>query len=462
MTLRSRLLFALGAVIALLLIAGYVLFRVQSATLLQQVDSRFDSLRRPAMSAAALAPLTPNDPPDAPNARGQRSLADLYVGRLEANGVMMTVGTPESDPGTTPVLKPGRSYAAPTTVETTGGSGERMRVVAFPGPMGASAVVGQSLADVDAASATLARNLLGIGALLLGVIALVFWWMVRLGLRPIAEVTGVARAIGAGDTTQRVPAFPEGTEAQELGQAFNRLVEENEVAQARLRQFVADASHELRTPLATLSGYAALRAAGGLSDPASVDDAMRRIRQEALRMGGLVDDLLLLAEIDRGPDFRRDRVDLVAVVAGLVSDARAIDPSRAFDLDGPTEAAVAGDANRLTQVVGALLDNARKHTPAGCDVQVRMLERGDCWRVEVADHGPGLSAEDAAHVFDRFYRADAARARATGGSGLGLAIASGIVAAHQGRIGVESTLGQGCTFWVELPRAVAASGTLDA
>ncbi|MSW42552.1 MAG: two-component sensor histidine kinase, partial [Actinobacteria bacterium] len=115
-----------------------------------------------------------------------------------------------------------------------------------------------------------------------------------------------------------------------------------------------------------------------------------------------------------------------------------------------------------TQVVGALLDNARKHTPAGCDVQVRMLERGDCWRVEVADHGPGLSAEDAAHVFDRFYRADAARARATGGSGLGLAIASGIVAAHQGRIGVESTLGQGCTFWVELPRAAASSGTLEA
>ena len=459
MTLRSRLLIALGAVIALLLIAGYVIFRVQSATLLQQVDSRFDSLRRPAMSAAAIAPPTPSDPP---NVRGQRSLADLYVGRLEVNGAMVSVVTPESDPGATPVLDAGRSYAAPTTVETVGGSGERMRVVAFAGPTGASAVVGQPLGDVDAASATLARNLMGIGALLLGVIALVFWWMVRLGLRPIAQVTGVARAIGAGDTSQRVPGFPEGTEAQELGQAFNRLVEENEVAQARLRQFVADASHELRTPLATLSGYAALRAAGGLSDPASVDDAMRRIRQEALRMGGLVDDLLLLAEMDRGPDFRHDRVDLVAVVTGLVSDARAIDPSRSFGLDGPTEAVVVGDANRLTQVVGALLDNARKHTPAGCAVGVQVLAQGDFWRVEVADHGPGLGPEDAAHVFDRFYRADAARARATGGSGLGLAIASGIVAAHQGRIGVESTLGQGCTFWVELPRAVAGSGTLDA
>lgn len=459
MTLRSRLLIALGAVIALLLVAGYVIFRVQSATLLQQVDSRFDSLRRPAMSAAALAPPTPTDPP---NVRGQRSLADLYVGRLEANGAMVSVATPESDPGATPVLEAGRSYAAPTTVETAGGSGERMRVVTFAGPKGTSAVVGQPLGDVDAASSTLARNLMGIGALLLGVIALVFWWMVRLGLRPIAQVTGVARAIGAGDTSQRVPGFPEGTEAQELGQAFNRLVEENEVAQARLRQFVADASHELRTPLATLSGYAALRAAGGLSDPASVDDAMRRIRQEALRMGGLVDDLLLLAEMDRGPDFRHDRVDLVAVVTGLVSDARAIDPSRSFGLDGPAEAVVVGDANRLTQVVGALLDNARKHTPAGCDVRVRMLARDDFWRVEVTDRGPGLGPEDAAHVFDRFYRADAARARATGGSGLGLAIASGIVAAHQGRIGVESTLGQGCTFWVELPRAVAASGTLDA
>jgi two-component system OmpR family sensor kinase len=185
--------------------------------------------------------------------------------------------------------------------------------------------------------------------------------------------------------------------------------------EARLRQFVADASHELRTPPTSIRGYAELCRAGGLRDGGDVDDAMRRMGQEARRMGLLVDDMLLLARLDQGRP-----IDLVA--EGVI---------------------VAGDDHRLRQVIGERV------------------------RLEVADEGPGLEPDLAARVFERFFRADPARTRASGGSGLGLSIVAAVAEAHGGRVSVDTAPGAGARFVVELPlqpqteriRTSVASGT---
>ncbi|MCX6459897.1 MAG: ATP-binding protein [Actinobacteria bacterium] len=447
MSLRARILLGMGAIVALLVVAGFGVFRAQSATLLGQVDVRLESLRQPALAAAAAIPADPS------NVRGRRTLDGLYVGRVSTGGELVTTLAVDAGTELKPVLNLPIAFGIPVTVDTTGGDGTRMRVIAYAAPGREVAVLGQPLNDIDGALAQLARNLLLMGALLFAVIALVTWWVMRLGVGPITQVAAVARAVRAGDREQRVPDFPAGTEAQELGQSFNVLVDSNIAAEARLRQFVADASHELRTPLATLTGYTSLYAAGGLASDEAVGDAMRRMRQEAQRMNSLVDDLLLLAEADRGLEPRRESVDLVPLITGLVTDARVLSPSRVIDLEVPASAVVTGDPDRLTQVIGILVDNARKHTPEGSPIEVTISATSGNWRVEVVDHGPGLQADDAAHVFDRFYRAESARTRATGGSGLGLAIASALVTAHAGRIGVQSPAGGGSIFWVELPTA---------
>ena len=447
MSLRARILLGMGAIVALLVVAGFGVFRAQSATLLGQVDVRLESLRQPALAAAAAIPADPS------NVRGRRTLDGLYVGRVSTGGELVTTLAVDAGTELKPVLNLPIAFGIPVTVDTTGGDGTRMRVIAYAAPGREVAVLGQPLNDIDGALAQLARNLLLMGALLFAVIALVTWWVMRLGVGPITQVAAVARAVRAGDREQRAPDFPAGTAAQELGQSFNVLVDSNIAAEARLRQFVADASHELRTPLATLTGYTSLYAAGGLASDEAVGDAMRRMRQEAQRMNSLVDDLLLLAEADRGLEPRRESVDLVPLITGLVTDARVLSPSRVIDLEAPASAVVTGDPDRLTQVIGILVDNARKHTPERSPIEVTISANSGNWRVEVVDHGPGLQADDAAHVFDRFYRAESARTRATGGSGLGLAIASALVTAHAGRIGVQSPAGGGSIFWVELPTA---------
>lgn len=441
MSLRARLLVGLIVLVGVVVAAGVLVLALQRDYLIGQVDSR-------------LARQSANVVGDAgagagwPRRAGQ---ADLYVGILAA-GRLTAVGTPDSDPGLSPILEPTPALDTPTTVAATGGSAQRMRVLLTATSIG-TLVVGRSLAEVEATVADLRASLVVVGLVLLGVLALVFWWMRTLGLDPILRVTRVARAITAGDALQRVEPFPPRTEAQALGAAFNRLVEANEASTARLRQFIADASHELRTPLVTLKGYAALHGAGGITDRDATADALRRIRQEANRMGRLVDELLLLAELDAGAPPVREPVDVVAILRDLADDMRVLDPLRQVTLHVPAKAVVAGDRDRLTQVFSALTSNVLRHTPPGTAVELSVRPDGGGVRIDVVDHGPGIAADDQAKVFDRFYRTDATRARASGGSGLGLAIAAGIVHAHAGQVGVSSRPDEGTTFWVQLPAA---------
>ena len=448
MSLRARVLWGWGVVIALLLVAGVAVVVTQQHVLVGQVDDRLASVEKLGIKVAR-AGTTSSEP------RFPPGLAGFYVGSLSDGGVLATLATPDDTPGLTPVLADTLVPGVPTTVPATNGSPGGMRIVRYVAGKGVAVVLGAPLDSVHAATTRLIETLALILALCILALGAVLFWVLRLGLEPLERVSRAARAVRAGDTTQRVESFPAGTEAQELGQAFNMLVDANEASELRLRRFVADASHELRTPLATLTGYSSLYAAGGLSDPEALDDAMGRIRQEAGRMQLLVDDLLLLAELDRGPTLALERVDLVPLLAGLVADLQVVAPDRAVSLECPERLPVLADSRRLTQAVAVLTTNAVRHTPTGTAIHVRARAESGRTQIEVIDDGPGIAEPDLPRVFERFYRGDSTRARDTGGSGLGLSIAAAIAHAHQGDIGVRRLHPRGTAFWIDLPSAQA-------
>lgn len=348
-------------------------------------------------------------------------------------------------------------------------------------------VVAVPLADENQ---TLSRLLL-VEGLVSGAVLLVLgglsWWIVRRGLRPLDEMATTAGAIASGDLSQRVPVSEEHTEVGRLGSALNSMLSEIEEAFAaknaseeRLRRFLADASHELRTPLTSIRGYAEIFDRGARDRPADLATSMRHIRAEANRMSELVDDLLLLARLDRERPLEHESVDLTTVVAAGVDAARVKAPDRAISFSSGAPVVVIGDASRLRQVVDNLLANALAHTPGGTPVSVDVRADADDALLTVADRGPGIAPEERAHIFEPFHRSDPSRARATGGVGLGLAIVSAIAHAHGGSVGVTGPAptagdghvpdaghpgggtGPGATFWVRLPLATRSPSVLTA
>jgi two-component system OmpR family sensor kinase len=352
-----------------------------------------------------------------------------------------------------------------------------------------SLLIAQSLGPVQSTVTHVEVLSLIIGAVAVLVLAGVGYLVVRASLRPLRDVERTAADIAAGDLSHRVPSADPRTEVGQLSLALNTMLGEIEAAFAaraaseqaaraseqrmrhseaaareseqRMRRFVADASHELRTPLTSIRGFAELYRQGAARDPDELGRLMRRIEDEARRMGVLVEDLLLLARLDQERPLAEAPVDLLALASDAVHDARAVDPERPITLEvGATDPppVVVGDEARLRQVVANLVTNALKHTPAGTPVAVRLrtspLESRAV--LEVADEGPGMAPDVAAHVFERFYRADRAR-RSDGSTGLGLAIAAALVAGHGGQITVDTAPGAGATFRVELPLADAAA-----
>jgi two-component system OmpR family sensor kinase len=226
---------------------------------------------------------------------------------------------------------------------------------------------------------------------------------------------------------------------------------ERRASEDRLRRFLADASHELRTPLTSIRGYAELFRRGASQREEDLTKSMRRIEDEAARMGLMVEDLLLLARLDQDRPLEREPVDLTTVAADAVADARAANPDREISLEATAPVEVRGDEARLRQVAGNLLANALDHTPPGTAVTVRAAANGDHAVLEVADRGPGLSGEQAERAFEPFFRSDPSRDRTTGGAGLGLAIVAAIAKAHGGAVELRETPGGGATFEVSIP-----------
>jgi signal transduction histidine kinase len=364
---------------------------------------------------------------------GSSVYTEYFIGLASSDGTVTRLGPDlREDDNSAPALpagvpagrvSPSADDLRPFTVGSTTG-GEQWRVIAVerPGEDG-TFVFGARLDDFEAT------------------------------LRQMLVVEGVASVLVLGAV---------GALAASVLWAFRRRAADEE----KLRRFVADASHELRTPLTSIRGYAELWRAGGLRGSGDVDDAMGRMEQEARRMGLLVDDMLLLARLDQGRPLELAPLALDRLVDEAVRDARAVEPARPIDLvtDPVT---VGGDDHRLRQVVGNLLANARLHTPPGTPVHVSLRAVVDRVRLEVADEGPGLDPDVAARVFERFFRGDPARTRASGGSGLGLSIVAAVAEAHGGRVSVDTAPGAGARFVVELPllthaeriRTSVASGT---
>ena len=291
-----------------------------------------------------------------------------------------------------------------------------------------------------------------VALLVAAVLALVAWWIVRLGLRPISAMTETARSISRGDRSERAPEIDERTEAGQLATAFNVMLDQRDEAEDTLRRFASDASHELRTPLTSIRGYLDLYTAGAFRVPDQLDDAVRRMRDEAQRMNDLVEQLLQLARLDEAGELHRTPVDLGHLIRDVVANARAGHAGRNIVVDAPADGAVVVpvDHGRMTQLLTVLVDNALTHAPdATVDVNARSAP--ERLVIVVADDGPGLDQDDAAHVFGRFYRPVSSRSRTNGGSGLGLAIAQTIAEAHGGNITLRTAPGEGCEFTVEIP-----------
>jgi two-component system OmpR family sensor kinase len=291
------------------------------------------------------------------------------------------------------------------------------------------------------------------------------WWLVRLGLRPLEDVERTADSIAAGDLDQRVPGADQATEVGRLARALNVMLERIQAAFAarvasesrlreneqHLRQFVADASHELRTPIAAVSAYAELFERGGSQHSEDLPRIVSGIRTETARMDRLVSDLLTLARLDEGVPMQMAPVELVGLASESVRTAAAVGPEWPVQFSAARPVEVTGNKDRLRQVVDNLLANVRAHTPSGTTATVHVGQIGDDAQIEVRDTGPGMPEEDARRVFERFFRADPARARTRGGSGLGLSIVSAIVTAHGGTVSATSSPGEGLVVTVLIP-----------
>ena len=459
MSLRNRVLIGMALIAVVLIGVGVIVTRSTSSYLLDRLDDQLRSAAPPSRGYS-------NRPMPQPAGADGGPLNSLYVGVIRDGQVhtMLRPGFPGSDEPLPDIPVEEATAAAatqppePFTVETTDGS-ERYRVLAEPGEVpGDVVVVGLSLQEVDAAGNRL-LVVMAVGiALALAVLALVAWWVIRLGVRPIKKMTATATAIAEGDLSQRVEPAAAGTEAAELGSALNTMLGQieasfavREASEERLRQFVADASHELRTPVTSIRGYAELYQRGALDDEASLSQAMRRTEQEAIRMGRLIDDLLLLARLDQGRPLERAPVDLGGLVDDSVLDARAIDPERTIETDLASGITVLGDEHRLHQVLANILGNALRHSPRTAAVRVTLARRDRVGVLEVHDDGPGMPPDVAARAFERFYRADPSRSRDRGGSGLGLSIVRAIVEAHGGSVSLDTAPGRGTTVRIELP-----------
>ncbi|MGN6129713.1 MAG: sensor histidine kinase [Nocardioidaceae bacterium] len=406
-----------------------------------------------------------DDEPPTRYARGQRpgTLTVVFDDTAAIGGVVAASGHPRAVGGG--VIDAVRRIPADGRVHETELPGLGHYRLEAADLHGAVVVAGLPVREVDGTVAKLVlwEALLGLAAV--AVAALVGQALVRGQLRPLRRVAGTAHQVAAlpldSGEIGRTVRVPESltdprTEVGQVGAALNTLLAHVEEAldarhrsEQQVRRFVADASHELRTPLSTIQGYAELSRRSG--DAADLTRTMGKVESEAQRMARLVEDLLLLARLDAGRPLERREVDLTKLVLEAVDDARVVGPEHRWLLRLPDEPLlVTGDEQRLHQVVTNLLNNARRHTPAGTTVTVSARAEPDAVVLDVHDDGPGLPPGVAGSAFERFTRGDSSRTRASGGAGLGLSLVDAITAAHGGTVSVASRPGD-TTFTVRLP-----------
>ncbi|MFE1795817.1 ATP-binding protein [Streptomyces sp. NPDC059517] len=458
LTVANVGLLALGIVVAtavsLMGMRYYLLDQVDSE-LLRMRDSlestqltarQIDSLSALAFVREGRAPETLG-PPD----------ADSLFAVVDSGGRALTLGTFEptaNQRALASAVGDPRALTGDADPRDVSVDGSPFRVIGASLPDGSVILVAGSTDALHKGMAKALKLDLFFGVLLLALLAVLTMLSVGRRLRPLEDMVETSSAIAEGDLARRVPSSHHPTqEVEQLRLALNSMLQQVEVAYrtrersaAQLRRFVADASHELRTPLSAIRGYLQLYDKGMLREPAERKRAWDRMTGEADRMGRLVDELLTLARLDQQPELRFRNVDLSRLVRDAAEDLRAQQPGRPVSVSAEGALLVRADESGLRQVLGNLVANVRTHTPA--DVAVALdLERVDgVVRVRVADEGPGLAEEDAARIFDRFFRAGGGA-----GSGLGMAIVQGVAAAHGGEVTVHTSPGSGLTVTLTLP-----------
>jgi two-component system, OmpR family, sensor kinase len=457
MSLRTRLLAAAVLLVSCLAVSGYLIIRTVESAELHQLDSQLTNSIPVAAGVARNRPVPFGNPP---RVNQPDRLSNTYLAII-AGGKRTTIAAPQAadgqEPQTPSTISSSIASAKPTTVRSVNGSG-RWRAIVLKTPDGNQLLLAAFMGPIDSTTTELKTAVFvaaGVTAIILLAAGI---WIEQLGLRPIARMKRTADAILAGHRDQRIDTSHAGAETADLASALNSMLDQQQAIEDRLRQFVADASHELRTPTSVISGLSQLWRQGDLRDGQALQDAMRRIGQESARIKALVEELLLLARLDEGMPIQRQPLDLTTLVEGVLADAASTNPSRQIAAHLEPHVHAAGDHVALHRVVSNLITNALIHTPAHSALAVTLSSQPTGSRLEIRDSGPGMTPSEAAHAFDRFWRAETSRTRT--GSGLGLPIAQAIVTAHGGTIDLHTTPEDGTTVRIELPPAPPPSGPM--
>jgi two-component system, OmpR family, sensor kinase len=463
MSLRAKLVAALGALLALGLLAfGIGTYSRYSSVEYHRLDDRLRSsslsAERELHEAGGLDPGGGFGGPGGPGDERGLGIGSYAELRDITGAVVERLPNDTSSPAPEMPTKIA-ALDRPFTVGPAIGSGDwRALATADSRLPGFTVVVANPLGDV----AESVRGLIVIEAItaaaILALLTIGSWLILRRGLRPLETMALAAGSIHEGDMSLRVSPGDGRGEVGQLGLALNSMLDNLQVAfaaqkesEAKLRQFLADASHELRTPLTSIQGFAELFRLGVANEHVDHDVIMRRIEEESQRMRVLVDDLLLLARLDERRDIEPTAVDLAVLAADACSDAVATDPDRPITLDAPESVMVDGVQDQMRQAIANLVSNALTHTPAGTPIEVSARSIHNRARVTIRDHGPGLSDEALQHAFDRFWRADPSRVGPK--AGLGLSIVAAIAESHGGRATAANQPDGGAIFTIDLPLA---------
>lgn len=475
MSLRARLVATVGLVsLVALAVAGAATYKAFSTSQIRQVD---DSLQRAHEPIEELVAANPADL----ELQIQQTAPGTFAALREPDGTTRFV-IPVREPGHEPATvdldsianiawPPLQAVGDPDpavfrTAQVASGTDDvRLRISRLDD--GSELFIGQTLHEISESQdrLLLIQFVVAAGALTIALAG--GWLLVRAGLRPLRRVEQTALAIAAdgGHLTQRAPGAGPSTEVGRLATALNTMLDridqafaERDATEAdlraseqRMRRFVADVSHELRTPLTAVTAYTELFERGARDHPEDLERAIHGIGDETARMNELVEELLLLARLDEGRPLEQRPVDITELLVEAIRTARAVAVDFPIALSISDVVVVTGDAVRLRQVIDNVLANVRSHTPVGTKSTIEFRTDGDHAVVIVRDDGPGMDSNEAALVFERFYRTDASRSRQSGGAGLGLSIVQAIIAAHHGTVELTSALGQGVIVTIRLP-----------
>ncbi len=313
-------------------------------------------------------------------------------------------------------------------------------------------MVGRRMEETERALTLLTYTLVGGGIVVLLAAARGGAWLTRAAFRPIDQVVTTAQSIvSASDLSSRVPVPASQDELQRLTVTINDLLARLEGLFETQRRFMADVSHELRTPLAAMQGNLEVLARGAARDPELLNESLVDMRREVGRLIRMTNDLLLLAQSDSGLQLRREPVEIDTLLLEVLRELRPLTGAVQLRMGAEDQVLVLGDRDRIKQALLNLGVNALQHTPAGGSVTLGLARQAEHVEISVADTGAGIPAEALPHIFNRFFRADAARTRNQGGAGLGLSIVRWIAEAHGGQIAATSQVGVGSTFILSLP-----------